>query len=178
MESAKRWIDKRGSYVPLVEKKLHAITPWMAIIRQRGIDWLPPPLLTPDAQSKSHTGSFPQKVKHFFKGSGQRERVHGQHIDLQLPCVSNLVYSNAFWDQSVGRTHFLWFRESWIRFGFEGSLPVLSRKSIWFKTWSPAFDLSAWGCTYLSRLKSTQEIIINNSVLSSGYVAVKQPIDL
>jgi len=33
----------------------------MAVIRQRGIDWLPPPLLTPDAQSKSHPRSLAQK---------------------------------------------------------------------------------------------------------------------
>ncbi len=137
-ESTKRWIDERGSYVPLEEKAPDAIIPWMAIIRQRGTDWLPPPLLTPDAQSKSHPRSLSQKkVKHFFckgSGTGRTEWKKGkekgvQNIDLQLPCVSNHVKSCVPCDQSSG-----WvishtssccsgeFSKPWIRSGFEGSL--------------------------------------------------------
>lgn len=138
VESTKRWIDERGSYVPLEEKAPDAIIPRMAIIRQRGIDWLPPPLLTPDAQSKYHPRSPSQKkVKHCFskvvglRGQSERKgREKGvQNIDLQLPCVSNHVKSCVPCDQSSG-----WvishtssccsgeFRKPLIRSGFEGSL--------------------------------------------------------
>lgn len=140
-ESTKRWIDERGSYVPLEEKAPDAITPWMAIIRQRGIDWLPLliGLLTPDAQSKSHPRSPSQKrlSTSFAKEEGKKndwewkkgKEKGGQHIDLQLPCVSNHVKSCVPCDQSSG-----WvishtssccsgeFRKPWIRSGFEGSL--------------------------------------------------------
>lgn len=98
----------------------------------------------------------------------------GKHIDLQLPCVSNHVKRGVPCDQSSGRvishTSSCWsgeLRKLWIRSGFEGPLHHVWRD---LRLTAPAFDLARWGCSFLSRLWSTQEININNSVSSPGRI--------
>lgn len=104
----------------------------------------------------------------------------GQHIDLQLPCVSNHVKRGVPCDQSLGRMIANTssccsgeFRKLWIRSGFEGpphrDLRMTALPLIW-----P--DEGALTCPASDQHRKLALIILFHPL--EGYGTIKQPVPL